>query len=99
MKTDLIDEVGIDQKGRLYVRPRDCTFPFIYREGMEVNWDADNGHLYGPPPRTWDYIRWYRQIILAASNQGVVLNHHPETAWSSVPEALRNEIINFDHNA
>ena len=70
MKTDLIDEVGIDQKGRLYVRPRDCTFPFIYREGMEVNWDADNGHLYGPPPRTWDYIRWYRQIISAASRSG-----------------------------
>ena len=99
MKKDLIDEIGIDAEGRLYVKPRASTFPLIYREGMDVHWDDDNAFLYGPPPRRWSYIQWYRQIISAAAAQGVNLKPHPETIWPNIPEGLRDEIDERNQNA
>jgi hypothetical protein len=99
MKRDLIDEIGIDAAGRLYVRPRESTFPLIYREGREVHWDDDNAFLYGPPPRRWGYIQWYRQIISVAAAQGVNLEPHPKTTWVDVPEGLRNAIGEIHRSA
>jgi hypothetical protein len=99
MTRDLIDEIGIDNKGRLYVRPRQCSFEFIYREAMEVHWNEDKGRLYGPPPRRWSYLQWYNQIIKAAHEQGVNLRLHAETTWSDVPGDLKDEILTTDPNA
>jgi hypothetical protein len=52
---DTIEEIGIDEGGRLYLIPTQANFPFIYREAMEVHWNLDRRCLYGPNPREWSY--------------------------------------------
>ncbi|HTN93879.1 MAG TPA: hypothetical protein VMJ33_04795 [Gallionella sp.] len=39
MERDAISEIGMDDEGRLYVAPETKTFPYIYREAMEVHWN------------------------------------------------------------
>jgi hypothetical protein len=39
METDSIAEIAIDEVGRLCVRPSTASFPFTWREAMEVHWD------------------------------------------------------------
>ena len=63
---DFVAEIGIDPEGRLYIRPYESSFEFIYREAMEVHWDADTRRLISPKPRQWTYVDWFRQIISAA---------------------------------
>jgi len=53
MQTDLIEAVGIDESGSLWVKPATATFPYIYREAMEVHRDAERACLYSPKPRKW----------------------------------------------
>ena len=50
MERDVISENGIDDKGQLYVMPYTKTFPYIYREAMEIHWDENEKHLFAPPP-------------------------------------------------
>jgi integron cassette Hfx-like protein len=98
---DEIVEVGIDQGGKLYVRPRNETFealPYVWRAGMEVNWDPVRRVLYGSKPRAPEhlglsYAGWFRQILTAAEGEcGVRLRLTPQTTWSGIPDALRSEI-------
>ena len=66
--------------GRLLVRPKVCTFPYIYRAAMEVGWDPDNRALFSPKPREWSYLRWFQQIVAAAADEyGVRLVVTPYT--------------------
>ena len=95
MTADAIAEVGIDDRGRLYVAPATHTFPYIYREAMEVHWDAQCGYLHSPPaPRAelaspaW----WFRQILAAAEEQGCQLRLGPQTRWHNVSKHTREEI-------
>jgi hypothetical protein len=62
MLRDSIEALGIAPDGSPWVRPANATFPYIYREAMEVHWDADRRCLYGPKPREWSYIDWFKQI-------------------------------------
>ena len=93
MLTDKIKEIGVDNDGRLYVRPCTQSFPYIYREAMEVQWDSERGILYSPPPREWSYVDWFKQIHSAAKEQGVLLRLSQDTTWIDVPEAIRSDII------
>lgn len=93
MRTDTIQEVGIDQKGSLWVKPTTATFPYIYREAMEVHWDADRRCLYGPTPREASYLTWFKQIVCGAQYQGVELELKPETRWSGIDDELRHAIV------
>ncbi|MCX7061090.1 MAG: hypothetical protein NTZ11_09405 [Gammaproteobacteria bacterium] len=95
MNTDVISEIGIDGEGRLYVRPSKQSFPYIYREAMEVRWQENNGTLYAPAPREWSHARWFMQIHMAAKEQGCVMSLTPETEWRSVPESTRKEITAY----
>jgi hypothetical protein len=70
MGTDSIGEIAIDEVGRLCVRPSTASFPFIWREAMEVHWDPWGQLLYSPKPREWSHARWFRQITAAAGEQG-----------------------------
>lgn len=70
MKSDLIEEVRIGADGRLHVKPASARFPQMWREAMEVHWDADAGTLHSPVPREWSYARWFQQILAAAKEQG-----------------------------
>ncbi|WP_162806807.1 hypothetical protein [Sphingosinicella terrae] len=93
MNTDTIAEVGIDEEGRLYVRPSTHAFQQIWRAAMEVNWDESERRLFGPRPREWSYVDWFRQIVAAPADEyGTRLSLTPETAWTNVPASLRAEI-------
>ena len=93
MRSDEIEAVGIDDDGSLWVKPATCTFPFIYRAGVEVNWDDRRHCLYAPKPREWSYSKWFRQIIDAAQSEyGTELRIVPTTFWSNVAASLRQEI-------
>lgn len=86
---DEVREIGIDDEGRLYVVPRSSTFPLIHREAMEVHWDESRSALYGPRPREWSYVDWFRQILAAARAQNCKLKLTPETTWVNIPDDLR----------
>ena len=94
MHEDEIVEVGIDDQERLYVRPRATCFDFIYREAMEIHWDAERKVLFAPKPREWTYLQWFNQIIAAAAGgeHRTRLRLTPTTAWSKVPETLRSAV-------
>jgi Integron Cassette Protein Hfx_Cass5 len=89
MRTDTIEAVGIDGGGSLWVKPTSATFPLIYREAMEVHWDAERLRLYSPKPREWSYGVWFKQIRDAAREQGVELQLGPSTTWSGVDPELQ----------
>ena len=67
MTEEAIAEVGIDDEGRLYVRPSSMSFDYVYRAGMEIYWDAGRMWLYAPKPREWDHPRWFDQIRAAVA--------------------------------
>jgi hypothetical protein len=92
VESDSILEVGIDAEERLFVRPASATFPYIYREAMEVHWDAAGRRLHSPKPREWTYPRWFQQIVNAAAEQSCELRLTPSTAWVDIPAATRAEI-------
>jgi hypothetical protein len=89
---DIIEEIGIDEANRLYVKPSTATFPYIYREAMEVHWDGEGHFLYGAPPRKWSFVDWFNQILLAAQEQGCRLHLAPGTSWVNIPLELRIEM-------
>lgn len=93
MSEDTIAEVGIDDEGRLYVRPSAMSFEYIYRAAMEVNWDDAKRRLSSPKPREWSYVDWFKQIVSAALDEyGARLKLTAETVWSNVPAPLRDEL-------
>ncbi|HVZ53300.1 MAG TPA: hypothetical protein VG986_15145 [Pseudolabrys sp.] len=93
MSEDTIAEVGIDESGRLFLRPTSISFDFIYRAAMEVNWDGTKRRLFAPEPGEWDYIDWFKQIVAAAANEyGITLKITVETIWTNVPAPIKAEI-------
>jgi hypothetical protein len=93
MDKDSISEIRIDDQGRLCVAPESASFPYIYREAMEVQWDVGEGFLYSPLPREWSYARWFSQILEAARMQGVELSVTEHTKWHGLPAESRQEIL------
>jgi len=89
---DLIEEIGIDEEERLYIKPATEAFPMIYREAMEVHWNSERKYLYGAKPRKWSHIEWYQQIIKAASEQGCKLILSPSVLWVNIPNELQAKI-------
>jgi hypothetical protein len=96
MRQTAIDEIAIDQAGRLLVRPRlgpAHDFAFIYRDASGVRWDAGSRSLVAPAPETWSYLDWLKQIVAAVSSEyGHRLQLTPETRWSGVPAELQSSI-------
>ena len=92
MATDDIAEIGIDDEQRLFVRPATATFPHIYREALDVHWDAARRHLHSPMPREWTHLQWFQHIIGAAAIHSHDLRITPATLWTNIPAGLRDEI-------
>lgn len=92
MQTDTIEAIGIDEQGLLWVKPATASFPHIYREAMEVRWDAERLRLYSPKPREWSYDAWFRQIRGAAREQGVELKLGQTTSWFGIDADLQQAI-------
>jgi len=93
MERDQIIEVGINKNECLYVKPQKLKFPYMYREAVEVNWDADNNYLFSPKPRKWSYPDWFVHIVSAASLQSCALYLTKETQWVNITEELKSEIL------
>ena len=93
MRRDTIARIEIDADGRLHVAPSTETFPYIYREAMEVHWDPGRSTLYGPPPREWSRARWLRQILDAAREQSCDLLVTHETEWVGVGPEVKAELL------
>jgi hypothetical protein len=94
VRTDVIEAIGINERGSLWVKPATASFPFIYREAMEVQWDNNLGCLYSPAPREWLHLKWFQQIREAAHRQGIDLIVAPTTSWSNIDADLRLAIEN-----
>ena len=93
MNSEGIAEVGVDEQGRIYIRPVGIEFGQIYRAAMEVQWDEERGRLYSPVPRKWSLAQWYTQIVAAAADEyGVALERNSETKWNDVPPEVRLQI-------
>jgi hypothetical protein len=92
MRQDTIAKIEIDAEGKLYIVPVSSSFPYIYREAMEVRWDAERRSLYSPKPRDWSYCRWLQQIVAAAREQGVSLSFSPTTEWLNIDQAAKAEL-------
>lgn len=94
MKQDTIDVIEIDGAGQLHVVPSSHSFPYIYREAVEVNWDTVRLSLYSPKPREWSYSQWFQQILQAARAQGCELRLAERTQWLNVDPVIKAE---FSH--
>lgn len=95
MDRDAIAEVGFDEQGRLYVMPLTVTFPYVYREAMEVDWDDSGHYLCAPPPprsQLAPAVWWLRRILAAARTQDCELHLAPETRLQNIPYQLVDEI-------
>ena len=104
MDRDEIAEIGIDEQGRLYVKPLTITFPYVYREAMEVAWNDDGHYLCAPPPPRFQLAPvgwWLRQIFAAAKTQNCELRLAPETKFRNIPHQLADEIntVLSEHHA
>lgn len=93
MKTENIIEIGIDDKERLFVKPKTEKFEFIYRDASGVGWDTKERFLYSPKPAGMTYFDWYKQILLAVKGEyGYELKITSETNWTNIPNELKNQI-------
>ena len=92
MHIDKISEIGIDHEERLYIRPENAEFPYIYREAMEVHWNSEAKFLYSPKPREWSYLSWLKQMLCATEQQSYKLIATPETIFTNIPNELKKEI-------
>ena len=94
MTSEQIAEIGMTEQGGLYVVPVKEKFPLIYRAAMEVNWDENRSRVYGPKPRKWTYLNWYRQIIKAVSSEyGVDMIVSGNTKWIEIPANVKGDIL------
>ena len=90
---DTIEEVWIDDEGRLHVRPTTETFPMIYRAATQVYWEEGSRSLFGPKPQERTYLDWFKQIIAAAKDEyGVSLRLADDTRWLNLSDELRDSI-------
>jgi hypothetical protein len=89
---DQIVEIGIDNEGRLYLKPSRASFPMIYREARDVHWNKEYGCLYAGIPRNWSYLDWYHQLLNAAREQGCNLLLSADVSWVNVPQKLQAQI-------
>jgi hypothetical protein len=92
VKRDRISAIGIDECKRLWVSPAEQRFPYIYREAMEVDWDAKEKRLITPHRPEWSHARWFAQIISAAREQGTDLYIDGATTWRNIDDEQRASI-------
>lgn len=96
MEEVIINEIAIDDAGRLLIYPEKKNFEFIYRAAMKVNWNSKESFLYTPIEGEWTPFQWFNQIISAVENEyGLKLKLGPSTKWNKVSTDLRVKIIDL----
>ena len=89
MVSDFIDEIGIDADRRIYLRPRQQTFPYIYREAIDIHWEPQTRRLRSSVPREWSYLQWFQHIVCGS---GVDFRLAPDCSFATIPDDLRLSI-------
>jgi hypothetical protein len=93
VKVEAITEIGIDHLDRIYVKPEETKFRFIYRAAAEVHWDEELSRLHSPVPREWTHLDWYRHIVAIAKDEyGISLVISDATKWDGASDELRQQI-------
>jgi len=88
-----IIEIGIDDKERLFIKPKKERFALIYRTATEVHWDEKENFLYSPKPREWSYFDWFRQITsVVETDCNCKLLLTTRTIWTNIPNELKIQI-------
>jgi anti-anti-sigma factor len=81
---DTIARIGIDRRGRLYVKPGHVELNLIERAAMNVGWDKANARLFAPmSPSDYELATpewWFARIVEAAKMQGYALKWTCHTA-------------------
>lgn len=99
MREAAIAEVGLDDEGRMFVRPTKGSFEHVYRAAMGVYWDEPSRRLsHSQPPKDWTPVQWFQQIVAAVADEyGVLLKPTFQTTWADVPNELRSAIESAAH--
>lgn len=92
MKDEEILEIGITDLNRLYLKTKACTYPLIYREAAEIDWDKSLNALVGGPKREMTFVFWFLHIFITLKNLGYKLHITQETYWENIPADLMNDI-------
>jgi hypothetical protein len=91
-----ISKIGIDGLGRLVVYLKLSArqdYAFIYRAGMEVNWDQLSKCLVAPVLREWSPAQWFAQIFRAMKSEyRVRLVVSDDTKWENLSPHDQNAI-------
>jgi hypothetical protein len=90
----LIAEVGLDAEERVFVRPTEDDFEYVYRATMEVYWDRTTRRLsHTRPPRDLTPVQWFQRILGAVGDEySVALKLNGQTSWVAVPADLRSSM-------
>ena len=89
-----IEKISLHEDDILYVKPKGYFFEMLYRSTMGVHWDEPQKCLYHDPPKSWNTLQWYRQIIAAVENEyGITLKVCPETVFENIDEKIKIAIV------
>jgi hypothetical protein len=93
--TKAIAEIGLDDRGALFVRPKEpAEYSAIHRDASGIRWDAERRALVAAEPERWEPAALFAQIVSAVRREyGDALALVPETRWNGIDEALRRKIV------
>ena len=93
MIEDRIAEIGVDEKGRLYVRPELQDFPHIYRTALGILWEASDRRLVAASAQGQAYLDGFHRIVAAVADEyDVRLRLGSMTTWVAIGDDLRGEM-------
>jgi hypothetical protein len=87
-----ISRIALDATGKLrvYPRPPNVAYPFIYRDASSVRWDETDRSLYVLPVDGFSVVDELRQIKKAVNGEyGECLVVDDSTVFAVPPEAER----------
>lgn len=69
MSDVLIQQIRVDENGRLRLRPLASTYPFIHRDASSVRWDESASELHVLADAQLDALAEFRQIVNAVERE------------------------------
>ena len=94
-----IEKVDIDDVDGLRVRPRNESFPYIYRDASGIRWNAEHFALVASEPSDWEVHELFQQILFAVRNEyGANLYVSHETDFADGLEEQRNTLIELSED-
>jgi hypothetical protein len=89
-----IEEIGVDTKDGLYVRPSDAhDFTFVWRDASGVRWSSELRALVAYEPARWDHVSLLRQIVAAVKSEyGCTLHLVPDTRWCGMAFEIQSQL-------